>query len=61
MKQKSYFVELMQSVLDERKLTYRSLRTAAWEKNISKRTFAYFDDIYAEDVNEKVLNRFFLT
>lgn len=59
MEKKHYFIDLLSDVLDERKLTYKSLRTASWEKNVSKRTFCYFKGIYAEDIDEKLLNRFF--
>lgn len=59
MEKKHYFIDLLSDVLDERKLTYKSLRTAAWERNISKRTFLYFQGVYAEDIDEKLLNRFF--
>lgn len=59
MKRKHLFNDLLQNVLEERKITYRSLRTAKWEKEISKRTEKYFEGIYIEDIDEQRLYRFF--
>lgn len=56
---KHYFNELLDAVLCEKKITYKSLRTAAWEQKISKRIFHYFDKKFVEDINEKLLNDFF--
>lgn len=51
--------DLIYTVLDERRNTYKSLRTAAWEKQICKRTLDYFENIFIEDVDEHRLIRFF--
>lgn len=59
MKHKHKFNEVLELVLEERKNSYKSLRTAAWEKKIAKRIFEYFEDIFIEDINDVRLNRFF--
>lgn len=41
MKHKHKFNEVLELVLEERKNSYKSLRTAAWEKKIAKRIFEY--------------------
>lgn len=56
---KHKFNDILELVLEERKNSYKSLRTAAWEQQIAKRIFEYFEDIDIEDVNDVRLNRFF--
>lgn len=53
------FNQILEAVLSERKNSYKSLRTANWERQISKRIFLYFENKYVENVNEDVLNHFF--
>lgn len=59
MQQKHKFTTVLEQVLIERKNSYRSLRTANWERQISKRIIVYFEDKYIEDVDDSVLNHFF--
>lgn len=56
---KHFFNDLLDLVLEERKNTYKSLRTASWERKISKRIREYFIKIYVEEVNELIINKFF--
>lgn len=53
------FNSVLEQVLDERKNSYKSLRSANWDKQIANRIFIYFDNKYIEKVNENVLNSFF--
>lgn len=57
---KHKFNDILELVLEERKNSYKTLRTAAWEKKIAKKILDYFHDIFIEDVNDVRLNRFFL-
>lgn len=59
METKHLFNDILSSVLDERKITYKSLRTVAWEQTIAKRIFCYFQNTYIEELSEKELNSFF--
>ncbi|GAB5083227.1 hypothetical protein Osc1_24050 [Hominimerdicola sp. 21CYCFAH17_S] len=56
---KHKFNDILELVLEERKNSYKTLRTAAWEKKIAKKILDYFHDIFIEDVNDVRLNRFF--
>lgn len=56
---KHLFNDLLSLILTERKNRYKSMRTAAWEKGISKRIFEYFEGKYIEDLSEESFNRFF--
>ena len=56
---KHYFNSLLSVVLEERKNSYKSNRTAVWERQISKRTERYFEGIYIEDIDDGRLYRFF--
>lgn len=56
---KHYFNNLLRLELDERRNSYRSVRTARWESEISKRTEEYFENIYIENIDEQRLYRFF--
>lgn len=57
--QQHAFNDLLEQVLEERKNSYKSLRSANWDRQISKRIFSYFENKNVESVDERFLNHFF--
>lgn len=53
------FNYLLEQLLAERKNSYKSLRSANWDRQIAKRIFTYFENKNVESINENTLNHFF--
>lgn len=53
------FNDILSLVLEERKNSYKSVKTAAWELKMSRKIYSYFEDRYVEDIDDLALNRFF--
>lgn len=53
------FNKLLDLVLEERKNSFKSLKTAVWEQRMAQKIYRYFDGKYVENVDDIVINRFF--
>lgn len=56
---KNRFVDVLTTVLENRKYTFRSLGTYAWEQRISRKIIPFFENKYIEDIDTDVIRKFY--
>lgn len=56
---KNKFVDVLNIVLEDRKYTFRSLGTYAWEQRISKKILPFFENKYVEDIDADEIRKFY--